>query len=201
MAGEWRAAGPACESLALGSCGGCDMAVRILCAAVLIASASMAVAAEQSDAFDACAAEKDPTARVACFDRALAARQAAQQASKAAGTSAAPRPATAATKPPSVRTPDSDVGLSARELRRQREARGEPPPQAPAPITARVVKVFEREPLISVFELDNGQAWEQSEAVKVWASPRETVTISHGVLGAFFLKTADGTVVRVHRVR
>lgn len=65
-----------------------------------------------------------------------------------------------------------------------------------------LVKVIPRQPLISAFELDNGQIWEQSEAKRIIAASNQKVTISHGVLGAFFLKTADGTlVVRVHRLK
>ena len=33
------------------------------------------------------------------------------------------------------------------------------------------------------------------------AKPQEEVTIRPGVLGAFFLKGADGSVVRAHRVK
>lgn len=60
---------------------------------------------------------------------------------------------------------------------------------------AEVVRVIPREPLISAFQLDNGQTWEQSEAMRFSAEPGEKVTIRHGVLGAFFLKGSDGAVV------
>ena len=40
-----------------------------------------------------------------------------------------------------------------------------------------------------------------SEAMKMAAKPDQKVVIRHGVLGAFFLKTPDGVVVRVHRVK
>jgi hypothetical protein len=96
---------------------------------------------------------------------------------------------------------DSDVGLDARQLHRQREERGEGEPPAPGPIVAKVVKVIPRRPLISAFELDNGQVWEQTEAMDFPAAPQQEVTIRTGVLGAFFLKSATGAVVRVHRVR
>jgi hypothetical protein len=155
---------------------------------MVLVSLSSAAAAETSDGFDACAAVTDPTARVACFDQALAARHAAQHVATPA----------AATSPPAA---DRDIGLNALQLRKQQEARGEPEPPPPIPITARLVKVIARQPLISVFELDNGQIWEQSEAMKLSAEPQQMVTISHGLLGAFFLKTAAGAVVRVRRVK
>lgn len=87
-------------------------------------------------------------------------------------------------------------------MRRQRAQRGEHEPAGPAPIEAVLLKVIQRQPLICAFELDNGQIWEQTEAMKIVAAPHQKVKISPGVLGAFFLKTADGrVVVRVHRLR
>jgi hypothetical protein len=176
------------------------VAIRIICASLVMTALSTAVAAQQSDAFDACAAVADSTARVACFDRALAARHAAQgAASKSpAAVSTAP-PATAG--PPATQATDSTVGLDARQVRKLQEARGEPTPPPPAPITARLVRVIPRQPLISAFELDNGQIWEQVESMKLSPEPQELITIRPGLLGAFFLKTAAGAVVRVHRLR
>jgi hypothetical protein len=170
------------------------VAIRIICAAVVITSLSTAAVAQQSDAFDACAAVQDSTARVACFDRALAARHSAQGA-----PSKSPAAVTAA--PPAVKATDSTVGLDARQVHKLQEARGEPKPPPPAPITARLVRIIPRQPLISAFELDNGQIWEQVESMKLAAEPQELVTIRPGLLGAFFLKTAGGAVVRVHRLR
>ncbi len=95
----------------------------------------------------------------------------------------------------------SEIGLDAIQRRRQREELGESETPPPEPIEALIVKVIPRQPFISAFELDNGQIWEQSEAMKMTAEPREKVTIRQGVLGAFFLKAADGAVVRVRRVK
>jgi hypothetical protein len=185
--------------------------------------------ARQPDAFDACAQDKDPMTRLACFDREVAARNAADRTAAptasptpphaaiappaetpsvpaqapaiAAAAAAAPvlAPTTAAT--PAVSASTRDIGLDALELRRQRAERGEPEPPPAAPIEALIVKVIPRQPMISAFVLDNGQIWEQSEAMKMAAKPDQKVVIRHGVLGAFFLKTPDGVVVRVHRVK
>jgi hypothetical protein len=170
------------------------VAIRMICAAVVITSLSTAAAAQQSDAFDACASVQDSTVRVACFDRALAARHAAQ-------TAPSKPPATATATPPATKAPESTLGLDARQVHKLQEARGEPKPPPPAPITARLVRVIPRQPLISAFELDNGQIWEQVESMKLAAEPQELITIRPGLLGAFFLKTAAGAVVRVHRLR
>jgi hypothetical protein len=185
------------------------VAIRTICTAIVLASLSSAAAAAASDAFDACASVTDATARVACFDHALAERRAAQHVATPTATATTPPAAPVAPPPPSHATPapapaqaaDSDVGLTALQLRKQHEARGEPDPPPPSAITAKLVRVIARQPLISVFELDNGQVWEQSEAMKLSAEPPERVTISHGLLGAFFLKTAAGVVVRVRRVK
>jgi Tfp pilus assembly protein FimV len=177
-----------------------------------------AATAQRSDAFDACARETDSAARLACFDREIAARRASQASAALAPAAAppsrfavtAPAPAPAATvKPPAApaaaSTPAAsttqDIGLDARQARRERRERGEPEPPPPAPIVARVVRIIPREPLIYAFELDNGQIWEQTESTAFSVKPQDQITIRPGVLGAFFLKSADGSVVRAHRVK
>jgi hypothetical protein len=177
--------------------------IRTLSAAFLVVSLSTGAIAAQPDAFDACAREQDPAQRLACFDRETAARHATERApAPAASTKEAPAPKrSAASASAPSRSADSDIGLDARQLRKERRERGEPDPPPPAPIVARVVRVIAREPLISAFELDNGQIWEESEATRFSAMPRDEVTIRHGMLGSFFLKGADGTSVRVHRLK
>ncbi len=178
------------------------MIIRTLSAALVIVLLSTGAIARQPDAFDACAREQDPAQRLACFDRETAARHTNQSAAPAAPTQAAPasKPTAAPTAAP-TRSSSSDIGLDARQLRKARRERGESEPPPPAPIVARVVRVIPREPLISAFELDNGQIWEQAEAMRFSAMPRDEVTIRHGMLGSFFLKGADGTSVRVHRLK
>jgi hypothetical protein len=184
------------------------VAIRTGCVAIVIAMLSTAAVARQPDGFDRCAQEKDVLVRLACFDREVAARNATDQAAASvAGSTREPAAATASAAakatapPPAASASPSDIGLDARERRKQRESRGEPDPAPAAPIEALIVKVITRQPLVSAFELDNGQIWEQSEAMNVTAVPNQKVTIRHGVLGAFFLKTADGAVVRVRRVK
>jgi hypothetical protein len=178
-----------------------SVAIRTLCAALIITSLSTAALAQQPDAIDACAQVKDPTARLACFDRATATRRAAQPTAPPAAGTGATAPATSKAPPAAASAADRDVGLDARTLSKERKARGEPKPPPPAPIVARLVKVIPRQPQINAFELDNGQIWEQSESMDIRAEPQQQVTIKHGVMNAFFLKTADGVVVRVHRVK
>jgi hypothetical protein len=190
--------------------------MRTIFAVLTIASLSSAANAQQWDAFDACATNKDPTARLACFDQAVSARQAGRVAPTATTGAAAglppaaiaPRaPAAPITAVPDARPApapagDSDIGLSAEQARKQRAERGEaasPPP--PTAFTATIAKVIPRSPLISVFELTNGQVWEQTEAAKFSAEPQQTVSIRRGAFGSFFLKNAAGSSVRVRRLK
>ena len=44
--------------------------------------------------------------------------------------------------------------------------------------------------------------WEQTETVNdLVVRPQDSVTISAGIMGGFLMKTADGHMVRVHRVK
>jgi hypothetical protein len=164
---------------------------------MMTALLSTAAMAQPSDVYHACAAEKDSTARLACFDRADSALYPTPSTPGVAPAVAAGRAAAAAA--PSLADPY--IGLDAQQARRERAQRGAPEPAPPAAIVATVVKVIERGPFISAFELSNGQIWEQSESMKFSAEPPQTVTIRPGLLGAFFLKNAAGVSVRVHRLQ
>jgi hypothetical protein len=177
----------------------CTAAIEAIYAAMTIALLSTVAMAQQPDPYHACAAEKDSTARLACFDRVDSARHPASSApSAAAAVSNMPAAAPAVSRPA-----DPDIGLDARQARLERAQRGEPEPAAAqsAVIVATVVTVIPRTPLISAFELSNGQIWEQAESMRFSADPQQTVTIRPGLLGAFFLKNAAGVSVRVHRLK
>jgi len=186
---------------------------RTLSAALLlIGFAAPGLAATQAgsqapDAFDACAKERDATVRLSCFERAVAARQAASVPPPAttAAPASAPRatpPAAAATpKAAPTRAPDSEVGLEHKQLRKLHPERAEPQQNAVL-FEAKVTRVLSRRPLISAFELDNGQVWEQIETMDgLWVKPGEAVTIRQGLMGGFIFKSADGHAVRVHRTQ
>jgi hypothetical protein len=170
-------------------------------AAVTIASLSTAAMAQQADAYHACAAEKESAARLACFDQVDAARY-PKPSTPGAAPAVSAAPAAAAPAAPSVSpSANPDIGLDARQARLARAQRGAPEPAPPAAIVATVVRVIERGPLISAFELSNGQIWEQSESMKFAADPQQQVTIRPGLLGAFFMKNTAGVSVRVHRLQ
>jgi hypothetical protein len=166
-----------------------------------------AFAQSAPDAFDLCAREKDSGARLACFEHAVAARHAGQDAAPKTAASppsarSAPAPAAVsagAAKATPARPVDSEIGLEHKQLRKLHPERDEPQQNAVL-FEAQVVRVVSRRPLISAFELDNGQVWEQIETMEgLWVKPKETITIRHGLMGGFILKSADGHTVRVHR--
>ena len=162
------------------------------------------------DAFDLCAREKDSAARLACFERAVAARHAAPTAAPTSPAvppstrtmpATAPPAAAAATKAAPARAADSEIGLEHKQLRKLHPERAEPQQNAVL-FEAKVVKVLSRRPLISAFELDNGQVWEQIETMDgLWVKPGESITIRQGLMGGFLFKSADGHSVRVRRTQ
>jgi hypothetical protein len=177
--------------------------MRLVIVSIVIAlvPGPAAFAQPAPDAFDICARQQDPTARLACFDQQIAARRTARPASTAVPARAA-APASAAVvvtaNPVPATAAESTVGLDAQQLHKLH------PESVKAAITVegKVVSVIARRPLISAFELDNGHVWEQIETVdSLWVKPGETVSIREGTMGGFLLKTADGHVVRVKRIK
>jgi hypothetical protein len=183
------------------------MRLVMVCNFVALGSGPAALAQSAPDAFDLCARQQDPNARLACFDLQIAARRAANSA----GAASAPSPAKAAVpassavaagvaaNPVPATAAESTVGLDAQQLHKLHPETAKP---APVVIEAKVVAVIPRRSLISAFELDNGQVWEQAETVDgLWIKPKEIVTIHEGAMGGFLLKSADGHVFRVKRVK
>ncbi len=179
--------------------------MRLVTLGSLIALALPLAASSQPalDAFDVCAQEQDGARRLTCFDRQIAARRTTAAAAATALASAAPLAAPPPTpKPLPARGAESDVGLTARMLNKLHPERAEAGKPARASIDGKVARVIPRRPLISAFELDNGQVWEQNESLDgLRIRPEDTVTISEGPMGGFLLKTSRGETLRVHRVR
>lgn len=104
------------------------------------------------------------------------------------------RPAApAATPPPAASTPPART-FGEENLPSSRRAQ----PEIPEPDTLRAVvaKVEGDAYGMTVLTLDNGQVWRQAEGTRYRIKPGTRVTLSRGVLGAFFL-TADGTSLAV----
>jgi hypothetical protein len=142
-------------------------------------AATSAAAPTTPDAFDLCANEPKPAERLACFDKQILARRA---------------------MPKTITDVHSDVGLDARQVRQKHPEQAAE--QAAFNIDSVVVKVTEHRPLISTFELANGQVWEQTETITGrYIRPQEKVTIRKGAMGGFLLISAGGVSVRVHRMK
>jgi hypothetical protein len=182
------------------------MRLVTICIVIALVLAPAAFAQPAPDAFDICARQQDPTARLACFDQQIAARRTPNPAGAAESTrvpgparTSAPASAAVAPDPVPATAVESTVGLDAQRLHKLYP---DTVKTAPVIIEGKVVAVIPRRPLISAFELDSGQVWEQTESVDgLWIKPKESVTIREGSLGGFLLKSADGHMVRVKRVK
>ncbi len=152
--------------------------VSLAIAAVVIVGAAPQ---GRADAIDLCAAEKADSARLACFDREVAARHAAATpAHKGVQANVGPEDAQPHKVPQESRTP----------LER------------PEPLVARVTAIRRASATESAFELDNGQVWVQVDsAAGLDIRPQDSITIKPGVLGSFFLTTGHKQTIRVRRIR
>ena len=149
-----------------------------------------AVAQESTDPMEVCYRMSDADLRHACFDQEMQRRHSA--AANGAANSA-PRSAPVG--------PADTVGLDGRQLIIKRKELGIQP-EVVKPMVAAIARLRPRPGHLYYFELDNGQVWESTDSESdLFLGPHETVLIRPGVLGAFFLKTAEGRSIRVHRLR
>jgi hypothetical protein len=181
---------------------------------LLVVTAVFTVAAAQSppDPLETCARKSDPAARLACFDQEMQRRHATSvpretpaPAPAAKATPAAASPSAAApVAPGSVAShADQNVGLEGAQLRKKLHEQGVvEESHKPNPVVAQVSRSVWRPDNRYTFFLDNGQVWEEVESKRgLFVDAHETVTITPGVLGSFFLKTSKELYVRVRRVQ
>jgi hypothetical protein len=153
----------------------------------------------------ACRGLGDTAARLACFDReaaALASGPAAHASSPPSGTpQAAPVPAAPAVAVAPPPDPKQQFGLPERTVAAQEVAAGTRPVEAKK-IEAHVTKFAPGPDGRLVFTLDNDQVWRQllSEG-DLFMKPGDTVTISRGFLGSFWLQTSSGRGCKVTRLK
>lgn len=154
--------------------------------------ATMAVAQESADPIQLCARMTDTRARLACFDQVAAQQRAATQGNTAGTQSRAPA---------ADRAPEDTTGLDPEQIRMRRHKEGLPP--EPTKVVVSTVARLDAQPSRHYhFVLDNGQVWASTNAESaLFLKPHETVQIRPGILGAFFLKTAEGSSMRVYRLR
>jgi hypothetical protein len=130
----------------------------------------------------------DDAARLACFDR--------EAATLADSATMPPQPTSA----PALDA-KQQFGLPEHALMQKEIAAGTRP-IAVNTIEARVAQLSRTSDGRSVVTLDNQQVWRQLTVDKdLLLKPGETVTISRGVLGSFWLETKQGRGTKVTRVR
>jgi hypothetical protein len=198
---------------------------------LVVTAISTVAAAQSSDPLETCAQKSDAAARLACFDQEMQRRHAtnvpreAPPPAAAAAATAAPGIAPSTTAPPAPAVPaavaaaaaapaaagsataashaDENVGLEGAQLRKKLREQGVvEESHKPNPIVAQVTRAVEHPDSRYTFVLDNGQVWEQVESKPgLFVNTHDTVTITPGVLGSFFLQTSKKLYFRVRRVQ
>jgi hypothetical protein len=175
--------------------------VGIAFCTLLFGQFSAAVLAQDStDPMEVCYRMSDADLRHACFDKEMQRRHSA--GANATGTNPGGTNAAGTNAPRSAPVGAADtVGLDGRQLDIKRKEAGIQT-ETVKPISAAIARLRPRPGNLYYFELDNGQVWESTESeADLLLGPHEAVLIRPGVLGAFFLKTAEGRSIRVHRLR
>jgi hypothetical protein len=149
------------------------------------------LASETPASLLACRAIVDSTARLACFDREIA----ALAASAARTALAAPTPSA-----PPLDSQQS-FGLSGGAIAVQEEAAGMRPAKV-AKIEARVIGLSLTANGRTLFTLDNSQKWQQLKSdEEMLAKLGDMATVSRGVLGSYWLQLKAGRGCKVTRTR
>jgi hypothetical protein len=153
----------------------------------------------------ACTSQSNVLSRLECFDREVARLTRGEK--PVASTQVPPAaptvvPPVVAPTPPQNATPaDDNFGLSG-ELARRRAAEEGRPQKKMTELKASIVKVTRKPYGEYVFELDNGQVWEQPEKKSsLFIKEGENIRITSGAMGSFFLTADSGATTRVRRVR
>lgn len=161
--------------------------VRLLLALAPAMTASQVFAQTLPASVLACADETDVLKRLACYDREVARYR-------------APPPAANAPVTASPETAAADFGMNG-ELKRKEGAATAQPAKLDK-LTARVSSISSRPTGEAIYTLESGQVWVEAEpASHLPLHPGEEVTIDRGVLGAFYLSSAEVRGLRVKRVR
>jgi hypothetical protein len=134
-----------------------------------------------------CAAEADPAARLACYDRAF-------------GTPAPAPPPAAKPPAPAPAAKPEDFGYT--DKQRARDAAGNAPSEEITSITASVNKIERLRNGYFAVHLDNGQVWTQTELKSnALIAVGDSISIRRGAFGSYLLTTKAGIGTKVRRVR
>jgi hypothetical protein len=182
--------------------------VRLLLALAGAMAVSQVFAQTLPASVIACADETDVLKRLQCYDREVAryrTQPAAATAPRGPTASSAPATLAAPTAPVSAAATSpaaaaADFGMNG-ELKRKKGG-GAPEPAKLDNLTARVASISNRPTGEAIYSLEGGQVWVEAETKShLPLHPGEEVTINRGVLGAFYLTSAEVRGLRVKRVR
>lgn len=152
-------------------------------------------AAEPED----CAALKEPAARLACFDRFYPSEEPNTTQAPAAAETLAPDPEAAAAAVTSI--PETVTASPAPPESRESEPRGVFDAADPVEIRTTVAAVRGNSQQKMVFQLANDQVWMQVSPRLLRIGEGDAVVISSATMGGFVLRSAEGVITRVRRVR
>jgi hypothetical protein len=155
--------------------------------AVLLTLLPLGASAQSMAAIEACTKLSDDTARLACFDREVAAHVAREHS-----VTAAPAPATKLTE-------EQKLGLTPGRIQQLERPAGAPPPLQE--LEAKIESLYVDANGHQVIRLENGQVWRQVETHAFDVRPGATVTISRGVSGSYFMLFGTHRSARVSRVK
>jgi hypothetical protein len=178
-----------------------DAAARLVCfdreTAALDAKNAVPAAGAPAAAAPVAAA---PTAAAPTAAAPVAAAPTAAAPTAAVPTAAAPV-ATAPGRPAPALDPKQQFGLPEHAVAEKEIAEGVRAADV-SKIEAHILQLSQTANGRAVFTLDNKQVWRQLIAdVTIFATPGDTVTISRGVLGSYWLQTKQGRGCKVTRVR
>lgn len=164
--------------------------------AALLMLAPLTALSQSGSPIEACARLTNDQARLACFDREVAA-QMAREGHPAAGPAAAPAPPPA---PAAKLTEEQKLGLTPGRIQQIERPAGAPPPLQE--LTIKIASQHTDGNGHQVFTLENGQVWRQVELdTSFTVHPGDAVTISKGVMGSYFMSFGTHRNTRVSRVR
>jgi len=189
------------------------VALLILSAACLVTSVPAVAADSLLTVMRSCAAQADESARLQCYDRAVAQFEGAGTGTACSDTGVSQQaviskppaitpasPAPAANAGPGTNT--EQFGLTSGQVLRKGSDDQRPP--ALKKITARIATLSRRAGGALVVHLDNGQIWEQTEeGPELHVAAGDPVVIDRGLLGAYWLSRVMGRhlAVKVKRTQ
>lgn len=178
---------------------------------LLLSAVGLPVGAQEASSVHACASIPSNAERLACYDRedARLSGTASKPAPQATPASTAPAAAhavivaPAAPAAPAPLPPDQTFGLNREQLlTAEAHQQGAAPPPKLKNLSAQVSSASQNSAGHWVMTLDNGQVWRQTQDQRDFSvSSGETVKISTGAMGSFWLQTNRHNWAKVERVQ